>query len=117
MSSTSPPLFPIYLLLRIPSTNRVSLVQDGRLGVGMVDARSRSLAVISLPSPWNSDADTRQTRPRWRLDSYGNEVAAIRLEQIISEWQQLQEQRRTHLRITARVHTGALRLSFAWTDA
>jgi protein-L-isoaspartate(D-aspartate) O-methyltransferase len=115
MSSTKPPLFLIYLLLRIPAAQRVSLMQDGRLGVGMIDRRSRSLAVISLRSPWNADADTRQTRPRWRLDAYGNDEAAIQLEQLTSEWQELQRDHRTRLKITGRPDAQALRLSFGWT--
>jgi hypothetical protein len=58
-------LFLIYLVLGVPAAQRVSLSQDGRLGVGMIDRRSRSLAVVSLRSPWAVDADTRRTHPRW----------------------------------------------------
>jgi protein-L-isoaspartate(D-aspartate) O-methyltransferase len=114
MSGTRPPLFLIYLLLRIPETKRVSLIQDGRLGIGMIDRRSRSLAVISLRSPWNRDACTHHTRPRWRLDAFGNPAAAIQLDQLASEWQELQREHRTRLNITARPHAQALRLSFGW---
>ena len=81
----------------------------------MVDRRSRSLAVVSLRSPWSSDADTRRTRPRWRLDAYGNDTAAIQLDQLISEWHELQREHRTRLELTARGHAVALRLSFAWS--
>jgi hypothetical protein len=45
-------LFLIYLVLGVPAAQRVSLSQDGRLGVGMIDRRRRSLAVVSLRSPW-----------------------------------------------------------------
>jgi protein-L-isoaspartate(D-aspartate) O-methyltransferase len=116
MTSTRPPLFVIYLLLRIPASKRVSLVQDGRLGVGMIHHRNRSLAVVSLRSPWNNDADTRRTRLRWRLDAYGNDAAAIGLERLTSEWQELQRKHRTRLKITARPDTEGLRLSFGWLD-
>jgi protein-L-isoaspartate(D-aspartate) O-methyltransferase len=114
MSSTRPPLFLIYLLLRIPDAQRVSLMQDGRLGVGLTDRRSRSLAVISLRSPWRGNADIGKTRSRWRLDAYGNNTAAVLLDRLASEWQQLQRDHRTTLQVTARGQTGALRLSFAW---
>jgi protein-L-isoaspartate(D-aspartate) O-methyltransferase len=115
MSSTRPPLFLIYLLLRIPAAQRVSLSQDERLGVGLIDRRSRSLAVVSLRSPWSSDADTRRTRPRWRLDAYGNDTAAIQLERLVSEWQELRHEHRTRLEVVARQHADVLRVSFAWS--
>jgi protein-L-isoaspartate(D-aspartate) O-methyltransferase len=115
MSSTRPPLFLIYLLLRIPAAQRVSISQPGRLGVGMIDRRSRSLAVVSLRSPWARDADSRRTRPRWRLDAYGNEIAAIHLDELVSEWHQLQREHRTRLELTARRDANAVRLSFAWS--
>jgi hypothetical protein len=115
MSSTKPPLLLIYLLLTIPAAQRVSLMQDGRLGVGLIDRRSRSLAVVSLLSPWNSDADTRTTRPRWRLDAYGSDTAAIQLDSLVSEWHELRREHRTELQLTARTHTDAMRVSYAWS--
>ena len=114
MSSTRTPLLMIYLLLRIPAPQRVSVLQNGRLGVGMIDGRS--LAVVSLRSPWNSDADTQQRRARWRLDNHGGEDAAIRLDQLLSDRQQLQPEHDARLNITARVHTGAVRLKFSWAS-
>jgi hypothetical protein len=114
MSSSKPPLFLIYLLLRIPAAKRVSLMQDGRLGLGLIDSRSRSLAVISLRSPWSGAAGTRQARPRWRLDSYGNDTAAIQLEQLAADWRDLQREQRTRLSITGRPDAQTLRLTFGW---
>src|SRR5450755_4317418 len=91
MSSTRPPLLLIYLLLKIPAARRVSLRQDGRLGIGIVDRRARSLAIVSHRSPWLTDADRADRRARWRLDAYGNETAAIQLEQLLAEWRELQQ--------------------------
>jgi methyltransferase of FxLD system len=117
MSSTKPPLFLIYLLLTIPAKQRISLSDDHRLGVGLIDRQTRSLAVISLRSPWSSNPDTRRTRPGWRLDAFGGDAAAIQLDQLASEWRQLQRERRTTLVVTARHHRGAVRLNFGWTTA
>jgi hypothetical protein len=117
MSSARPPLLLIYLLLNIPAARRVSITEPGRLGVGLIDRRGRSLAIVSLRSPWGSDLDKPDARVRWRLDAYGGDTAADQLDQIISDWQQLQREHRTELQITARAQKNALRLSFAWSDA
>lgn len=117
MSSASPPLLLIYLLLNIPAARRVTVNEPGRGGVGLVDRRSRSLAILSLRSPWSGNVDKPDARARWRLDAYGGDAAADRLGQLISNWRQLQREHRTNLRITARGHDEALRLSFAWTRA
>jgi hypothetical protein len=42
--------------------------------------------------------------------------AAIRLDQLLSEWQQLRREHDARLNITARVHTGAVRLKFGWAS-
>ena len=115
LSSARPPLMLIYLLLRIPATRRVSLSQDERLGIGIVDRPSRSLAIVSLRSPWNSDIDTPDRRVRWRLDAYGNDTAAVELDQLLSEWQRLRHEHRTRLEVIAQGHADPLRLSFAWS--
>ena len=117
MSSARPPLLLIYLLLSIPETRRVSITEQGRLGVGLIDRHSRSLAMVSLRSPWGSNIDKLDGRVRWRLDGYGGDTAADQLDQLISDWQQIQREHRTKLQITARTHENALRLSFTWTDA
>lgn len=115
MSTARPPLMLIYLLLRIPAARRVSLRQDGRLGVGMIDRRSRSLAVVSVR--WSSDVDTPEGRVRWRLDAYGDDAAAIRLDHLIAGWQELRREHRTRLEMTAGVDADPLRLAFAWSRA
>lgn len=116
MSSARPPLLLIYLLLSIPAARRVSIVQPGRFGVGLVDRRSRSLAVVSLRSPWSSDIDKPAGRALWRLDAYGADTAADHLNRHISDWQRLKRKHQTKLQITARAHNNALRLSFTWTN-
>jgi methyltransferase of FxLD system len=115
MSSTRPPLLLIYLLSRIPAARRVSLAQEGRLGVGIIDARGGSLAVVSLRSPWMSGTQQRGPRARWRLDVYGNDTAATELERLLSEWRELQRTGRTTLQVTASGHADALRVQFWWS--
>ncbi len=115
MSSGRPPLLMIYLLLTIPAARRVSLSHDGRLGVGMIDRRSRSLAVVSVRSPWRSEPGSRQVRTRWRLDVHGNDTAAIQLERLLAQWRELQRTDRTTLRLTALRRADAVRLRFAWS--
>lgn len=85
--------------------------------MGLIDRETRSLAVISLRSPWSSNGDTRRTRPGWRLDAFGGDAAAIQLDQLASEWRQLQREGRTTLVVTARHYRGAVRLNFGWTTA
>ncbi len=113
MSGARPPLLLIYLLLRIPAARRVSVSHEGRLGVGMIDRKS--LAVVSLRSPWRSDAGGRGARARWRLDAYGNDSAAIRLERLLAEWRALQRTGQTTLQVTAHRRAGAVPLRFAWS--
>jgi methyltransferase of FxLD system len=117
MSSARPPLLLIYLLLSIPAARRVSLTEQRRLGVGLIDRHSRSLGVVSLRSPWSGDINKPDGRVRWRLNAYGGDDAADQLDQLISEWQQLQREHQTKLQITARGHKDELRLGFAWTNA
>ncbi len=117
MRSAKPPLLLIYLLLSIPAARRVTMTDPGRLGVGLVHRQSRSLALVSLRSPWNTNIDKPGTRVRWRLDAYGGDTAADRLDQLIDGWQQFEREHRTKLQISARAHDDALRLTFAWTQA
>jgi protein-L-isoaspartate(D-aspartate) O-methyltransferase len=115
--STRPPLLLLYLLLNIPAAQRLSVIQDGRLGIGIINARKQSLAVVSVRSPWRSDEKERERRARWRLDVYGNDTAATELVQLLAQWRELQHTGRTKLRITAEGRASALRLTFAWSQS
>ena len=115
LASSQPPLLLLYLLLNIPAKRRLSLDQRGRWGVGIVDRRSQSAAIVSLRSPWRKDK-TPQRRARWRLDAYGADTAAARLDDLLTQWRELEHAGRTKLRITARGQADRLRLSFAWAE-
>jgi methyltransferase of FxLD system len=114
LASNQPPLLLLHLLLNIPAKQRLSIDQPGRWGVGMVDPRSQSAAIVSLRSPWGNSDRTSQRRARWRLDTYGAETAAARLDQLLTQWRELEHARQTKLRITARVRGSRLRVTFAW---
>jgi protein-L-isoaspartate(D-aspartate) O-methyltransferase len=114
LDSTQPPPLLIYLLLEIPGARRASVRMDGRLGIGIVDHRSRSLAVVSVRSPWMGGAHERGVRTRWRLDAYGNDAAAAELEQLLAEWRRLQRTGRRELRVTAERDADTVRLRFDW---
>jgi protein-L-isoaspartate(D-aspartate) O-methyltransferase len=114
LTGSQPPMLLLYLLLNIPAARRVSLSHDGRLGIGIIDPPSQSLAVVSVPSPWRSGAHEPEVRARWRLDAYGNDGAAIELEQLLAQWRELQRTGATTLRVTAHGRGRALRVTFAW---
>ena len=114
LDSSQPPLLLIYLLLKIPPGRRLSLRNDGRLGIGIIDRRGRGLAVVSVPSPWMGGAYERGVRARWRLDAYGSDGAARELEQLLHEWRELQRTGHTALRVTAERHADSVRLRFDW---
>jgi protein-L-isoaspartate(D-aspartate) O-methyltransferase len=113
--SARPPLLLLYLLLSIPASRRVSLTLDGRLGIGVVDRRSQSLAVVSVRSPWTSDTKKREVRARWRLDVYGNGAAVTEIDDLLDTWRELKRTGHTKLQITAEGPASALDLSFAWS--
>ena len=90
--------------------------QERRLGIGAIDRRSGSMAVVSVRSPWlGSSASKRDARARWRLDAYGGDAAAQELKRLLAGWRGLRQQRRTTLEVTADGHGDALRVRFAWT--
>jgi hypothetical protein len=107
----------LYLLLNIPAKRRLSLNQPGRWGVGIVDRRSQSAAIVSLRSPWGIGDKTPERRARWRLDAYGVNTAAAELDGLLTQWRELEHAGQTKLRITARGRASALRLTFAWTES
>lgn len=116
LDSARPPLLLIYLLLSIPAARRVTVRQERRLGIGAVDQRSGSMAVVSVRSPWmGSSAYKRDARARWRLDAYGGDAAARELERLLAGWRGLRRQRRTRLEVSADGRGDALRVRFAWT--
>jgi len=118
LASNRPPLLLLYLLLNIPTGRRLSFHQGGRWGIGLVDRRSQSAAIVSLRSPWETgDGAPKQRRARWRLDAYGGDTAANEVDQLLSEWREHEGTGQTALRITARGRGSALRLSFAWANS
>jgi methyltransferase of FxLD system len=114
LASSQPPLLCLYLLLNIPAKQRLSIDQPGRWGVGMVDRRRQSAAIVSLRSPWGNDDKTSQRRARWRLDTYGGDAAASQLDQLLTQWRELERAGQTNLRITARVRGSRLPVTFRW---
>jgi hypothetical protein len=117
LTSQQPPLLLLYLLLNIPAEQRLSLNQPGRWGIGHVDRRTQSAAIVSVRSPWTKGPGKPPARARWRLDAYGPDAAASKLDQLLTRWQQLERAGNTTLRITARCSGRALHLSFAWADS
>lgn len=114
MTAAQPPLLLIYLLSKIPDGRRIAATLDGRFGVGVLARASGSLAVVSVPNPWQKAAGRRRGRVRWRLDAYSGEEAADELATLVAQWQALQEVGRDQLRITAYGHGRALSLRFGW---
>jgi methyltransferase of FxLD system len=116
LNTKRPPLLLLYLQLTIPANRRLFLHEPGRWGIGLVDRRSQSAAIVSLRSPWSTKGDTPQGRARWRLDAYGTHDAAAELEDLLTHWQQLEHAGHTTLRITGHRRGHRLHLSFAWTE-
>jgi hypothetical protein len=85
------------------------------MGIGLVDLRRRSLAIVSTSAPWGAASKPTAGRARWRLDAYGGDTAAEQLDQLIGDWQQLQREHRSKLELTTRADDNAPRLSFGWT--
>ena len=117
LSSATPPLLLIYLLLNTPARQRVSGSGAGRLGVGLIDRQTASLALVSVRNAWSRSTYSGDGRARWRLDSYGGNGAADQLDHLITRWQQIQREHHADLQLTARRDTPTLRLSFEWTSA
>jgi methyltransferase of FxLD system len=114
ISSAEPPLLLLYLLQKIPADRRLAIHSDAMLGVGLMHRRSRSLAFVSVQSPWMEAPDSRKTRAPWRLDSYGGDAAAGELERLLGEWEAMQAAGRQALRIVASGSGEVLRLRFRW---
>ena len=107
----------LYLLLSIPTPHRVSFSTRGRMGIGIVEPRTHSLAIVSVRSPWGAAAEPARRRARWRLDTYGSDGAANRLEQLLDEWHTMQRRGQTTLHITGTVRGGQTSLSFGWVSS
>ncbi len=114
LASNQPPLLLLHLLLNIPAKRRLSIDQRGRWGVGIVDRRSQSAAIVSLRSPWDIGDKTPERRARWRLDAYGGDTAAAQLDELLTQWQELRHAGHTRLRITARRRATTLRVTVSW---
>jgi protein-L-isoaspartate(D-aspartate) O-methyltransferase len=114
-SAADPPLLLIYLLLAIPANKRLAIHSDGTLGVGLIHRRSRSLAFVSVRTPWTEGPEWKNTRFRWRLDAYGGDHAAAELERLLQSWRAMRRADRQVLRIAAVGAGETLRLRFAWT--
>ncbi len=117
LASNRPPLLLLYLLLQIPAKRRLSFNQPGRWGVGIIDRRSQSAAIVSLRSPWSGAHDEPERRARWRLDAYGGDTAANQLEHLLTQWRDLEKAGQSKLRITARGSDTTLHLTFTWADS
>jgi protein-L-isoaspartate(D-aspartate) O-methyltransferase len=117
LGARQPPLLLLYLMLNIPPDRRLAMHQRGRRGIGLVDRKSQSTAIVSLRSPWNENGNRPQARARWRLDAYGGDNAANELNQLLTEWRELERAGRTTLCVTARGRGETMRLTFAWTDS
>ncbi len=98
-------------------TNRVSLQQNGRIGIGMIDRLGRSLAVVSVRSPWSPGGHMRNARARWRLDAYGDGTAAREFEELLAEWRELQRAGAANLVIGSSGGSDPVRLRFGWSGA
>ncbi len=112
LASDRPPLLLLYLLLSVPAKRRLSLDQPGRWGVGIVDRRSQSAAIVPCEVP-GATVTIPQRRARWRLDTYGADIAAARLEEPLTQWQELEQAGQTKLRITARSNPATYRAGHA----
>jgi methyltransferase of FxLD system len=117
LASNHPPLLLLHLLLNIPAKQRLSLNQPGRWGVGIVDRRSQSAAIVSLRSPWENGEKTPERQARWRLDAYGADTAAANLDELLTQWRELEHAGQTKLRVTAGGQASTLRLTFGWDES
>lgn len=114
------PLMLVYLLRRVPEQTRVAVHSQHRIGIGVVDRRTSSLAVLSTPSPWAPGRNRASHGVRWRLDAYGGEGAALELEQLLAGWRDLHRRAgrgraNPSLRITAFGTAEQLRLRWQWS--
>jgi protein-L-isoaspartate(D-aspartate) O-methyltransferase len=115
-----PPLVIVYMLLRIPERRRVWVTTRGRVGVGVLDARGRGLALLSVPNPWLEGVPRVRAgrRVRWRLDAYGTYGPTLtELRGLLSDWDSLRREGRTDLQITAEPAGERLALRFQWRRA
>jgi methyltransferase of FxLD system len=107
----------IYLMLAINPRRLVSLHHHQRLGIGLVDGRTHSAAIVSLRDPWlGVDPEQRVRQVRWRLDAYGGDAASRQLERLIDDWRQIERAGRTELKIVARRADDVMRPRFAWAQ-
>jgi hypothetical protein len=51
------------------------------------------------------------------MDAYGAATAAAQLDELLTQWRDLEHAVQTQLRITARSQTTPLRLTFAWRES
>jgi protein-L-isoaspartate(D-aspartate) O-methyltransferase len=107
------PLIVAYLLTRIPRRHRVWIRAEARHGIGLVDARSRSAALLTVPDTWVPTANPPRSRIAWHLHAFGkNDTAAQNLIALTSEFGRL---RNPEPSITAKPARHGMRLSASWS--
>jgi protein-L-isoaspartate(D-aspartate) O-methyltransferase len=109
------PLIVTYLLITIPFARRVWVRHGKWHGIGIVDLGGGGLAVVSIPSVWDTNPDPAATRARWRLESYGEyDKPRAELEELLARWRALDRHRPHGPEITARLTGEAVRLRLRW---
>jgi len=109
------PLIVTYLLITIPFARRVWVRHGKWHGIGIVDLGGGGLAVVSIPSVWDTNPDPAATRARWRLESYGeSDKPRAELEELLARWRALDRHRPHGPEITARLTGEAVRLRLRW---
>jgi methyltransferase of FxLD system len=108
----------IYLMLAIAPRRLISQHDKQRWGIGLVDGRTHSAAIVSLRNPWSRIEPSHPVRQaRWRLDAYGGDAAAQQLDQLIQEWRPIERAGRTKLKIVARRSENVMTPRFDWVRA
>ncbi len=109
------PLILIYLLISIPSARRVWVRHGKWHGIGIVDGRGGGLAVLSIPSVWDTNPDAAAARARWRMESYGeSDKPRAELEDLLDRWHALDRTSPHGPEVTARLAGETMRLSLRW---
>jgi protein-L-isoaspartate(D-aspartate) O-methyltransferase len=117
MGAGAVPLLLVYLLTRIPAGRRIASVGERTHGVGLVDPATGSVALFTVPSPWDRERTRREDQVRWRLHAYGGGSAAGQLERLLAGWTELvggHGGAQPPLKLTAYGSAEQLSLRFRW---